>query len=229
MSSPANWFSTVPGATLWSAEQQMLDTILARTEGYRGLQIGPLADSQSVISGAAVRERIHLNSSEQTRRPWHGRISEGLPISSDSIDLVVLRHCLSADTAGAELLQEIIRVLTDSGHLIIFTLNPISWLGLKGRRVEQVPRLYNFWLRRELGTTPMVEKAQWSCGLGQLPGKATAASIRYPLSLVANTRIIRYRKHVVTGNVARVSFKLRPKVGGRQIPANPGLFRKTGT
>ena len=229
MSSLTNWFCSTPGTGLWSAEQRMLDAILARTEGYRGLQIGPLAESQSVISRAAVRERIHLNSIEQTRRPWHGRISEGLPITSDSIDLVVLRHCLTADKQGAALLQEVIRVLTDSGHLIVFTLNPISWLGFKGRRLEQVPTLHNFWLRRELGNMPVMEKAQWSCGLGQSQGRAKAASLRYPLSLIANTRVIRYRKHIVPGNVARVSFKLRQKVGRRQIPANPGLFRKTGT
>jgi len=229
MSSPADWFDQPPGAGLWSAEQHMLDLVLARTEGFRGLQIGPLAESQSVISRAAVRHKIHLDSSEQTRRPWHGRVSEGLPITSDSIDLVVLRHCLSADIAGTALLQEVIRVLTDSGHLIVFTLNPVSWLGFRGRRAGQVPRLSNFWLRRELGASPMVEKGLWSCGLGNTGGRAPTATLRYPLSLVANSRIIRYRKHVIPGNVARVSFKLRPKMGARQIPANPGLFRKTGT
>lgn len=53
-----------------------------------------------------------------------------LPLASDSVDVLLLHHCVEFSANPHELLREAQRVLIDHGHLIITSFNPLSGYGL---------------------------------------------------------------------------------------------------
>jgi len=54
-----------------------------------------------------------------------------LPISSDSIDVVLLPHVLETNVDPHSVLREVDRVLRPDGHVVVLGVNPISLWGLR--------------------------------------------------------------------------------------------------
>ncbi len=72
-----------------------------------------------------------------------------LPLATDSVDVLLLHHCLEFSANPHELLREAQRVLIDHGHLIITCFNPLSAYGVfanAARFLQQKP----VWQRRLL-------------------------------------------------------------------------------
>ena len=58
-----------------------------------------------------------------------------LPFADNSIDLIICPHSLEFSNNYHHVLQELYRILTPSGHLIITCFNRYSWFGLLKKRI----------------------------------------------------------------------------------------------
>lgn len=119
------WFSTSLGQYIISSEFEYFDQLVANIFGYNAMQLGlphydflranrmPLRFSAGYENVAALRTR-----------------ADHLPISSESIDLVIMPHVLEFNTNPHQILREVYRILIPEGHIVISGFNPFSLWGL---------------------------------------------------------------------------------------------------
>ena len=127
------WFMSPLGKIVFSSEKEQLENILPGLFGYHILQFGYAAEldflNSSRISNKIV---LFLEDSEINKKinmPIR-TIAEDLPITMDSIDVVLLPHILEYSKDAHKLLREIDRVLTPEGYAVIIGINPFSLWGL---------------------------------------------------------------------------------------------------
>lgn len=115
-------------------EQEQLENILPDLFGYHILQYGYSAHSDyldaSPIAGKTV---LFLDPDEVERGEAIRGVqtsAEELPIATGSIDVIVLPHILEYSKDIHKLLREMERALTDDGHVVIISINPLSLWGL---------------------------------------------------------------------------------------------------
>jgi SAM-dependent methyltransferase len=110
-----------------AATQELLDTAF----GYHILQLG-VRGGTPLFEGSPIHHRLYCA----------GIMGEGvslvaepdeLPLDSDSIDAIIVHHCLEFAANPHQVLREIQRVLTPQGQLLIIGFNPFSLLGCKTR------------------------------------------------------------------------------------------------
>ncbi|GAA6152635.1 methyltransferase domain-containing protein [Pseudoteredinibacter isoporae] len=101
-----------------------------------------------------------------------------LPMATDSVDVLLLHHCLEFSSNPHELLREAQRVLIDHGHLIITSFNPLSAYGLFSNlaRFSQSSQL---WRRRLLTARA---SRDWLQLLGLQPLQLIPHFYRLPVS-----------------------------------------------
>lgn len=147
------WYRTELGKELAAQEAATLAETLPNLFGYHLLQLGRLSDENwlqsSRISHCAVMDFQPPLVHEDQRRLFG--IPEQLPISSDSMDVLVLPHVLEFSHHPHAILREAERVLIAEGHLVMLVFNPRSiwlvWRWLFGWR-RKIP-----WCARFLSTT----------------------------------------------------------------------------
>ena len=125
------WFHHSPGSLLLELESQLIAQWFSKNSGTHCLQIGGPSDL-SLIKSAHYPHKVYL--STQFASATHAsRIQtdlEILPITSNSIDVVVLAHLLEFAPSPQALLEEIYRILTPAGQLLLLTFNPWSLWGI---------------------------------------------------------------------------------------------------
>lgn len=124
-----HWLATPPGQVLAERETRLLSRRLAGLYAQRVLQIGDYG-------------RGHCPAVFGTARLWvlDQQPSEGvdlcaspqvLPLSSGSVDVVILVHQLEFTSRAHQVIREAARVLAPEGHLLVLAFNPYSLWGLR--------------------------------------------------------------------------------------------------
>ena len=128
MSEFSLFFETDRGQALLEQQKRRLDRMVAKTVGYNCLQLS-VSRTESLCGATAFGHYIKLGyapSLDPLQRDHAWVEYEKLPIASDCADTVILHHVLEFSSAPHELLREVDRILTDSGHLFIVSFRPWS-------------------------------------------------------------------------------------------------------
>lgn len=130
-----NWFQTPLGERLLDCEQSLLEHCLPRRFGYHLLQIGCADLPMFRSSPIGHKFSITHNGDNNRESPFSGIVAKGeaIPLTSESVDLVLLHHALDYSAYQHQLLREVSRVLIAGGHIVIIGFNPISSWGIRTR------------------------------------------------------------------------------------------------
>jgi SAM-dependent methyltransferase len=118
------WFASPLGQRLLAHEQAFCDKTVADIFGYYALQIGlaplPLL-RQSRIANLIRLDWAHVADCQAA--------PDALPFTENSLDLVLMPHCVEYHPEPEAILREAFRVLRPEGRLLITGFNPFSLLG----------------------------------------------------------------------------------------------------
>lgn len=222
------WWQSSLGSALVSAESELLAEALEDVFGWEMLQIGAWGPARHLLAGSRVRRQTVLAPSALScGADVVGRLSQ-LPVSSDSVDAVLLPHTLEFEPDPYAIVREADRVLVGEGQLIVLGFRPWSLWGLRARatrsgfppgmrRVVAEKRLRD-WLvllgyevvsdQLYLHTTP------WSSGprAGEGNGRILRRGLLNPLP--AGAYLLKARKRVYTLTPIRPRFREKPAVIG---------------
>jgi SAM-dependent methyltransferase len=159
------WYASGLGEQLAAYEQDLVQTALTNLFGYYLVQIGRL-NAADWLATSRISQRLVVDfpgaSGAMMSLPNLLSQPHGLPLRSDSVDVVVLPHVLEFSQYPHEVLREVERVLIPEGHVILLAFNPWS---LWGARRHMLPwqRHTAPWCARFLSTTRLKD---WLALLG---------------------------------------------------------------
>lgn len=133
-SEPAGWQAFRQGPALAAVISQRLEPWWQQIFGYYLLKVGNLS-CQLDTKAARLRHQITLGGANSS--PDMVAEADALPISSGSVDAVLLSHCLEFQPDPHHVIREAHRVLIGDGYLLLTGFNPYSVLGL----CSHLPRL----------------------------------------------------------------------------------------
>jgi|MDTG01.1.fsa_nt_gb SAM-dependent methyltransferase len=124
-----HWFKDQYGKYLITEESKILKEIFANIYSHRMLQLGDTSHQLLKFPSNHLHEFSFGLSSKCI---GNNAISEPhlLPLSSETIDTILLHHSIELSKDPHETLKEASRVLKSSGHMIIVVFNPMSLFGL---------------------------------------------------------------------------------------------------
>ena len=151
-----DWLKTPLGEYILTWEQKATDTMVADIFGYWALQVGlPYVD---FLRASRIISRFSCaNINTPSGCPVFLADERGLPIDSDSLDLLILPHLLERTTDPHQVLREAERVLRSGGEMILSGFNPASMWGL-WRTMSRVMRHHLPWSARFI---PMYRLKDW--------------------------------------------------------------------
>jgi len=117
------------GSQLFIAEQAALDGISWFCRGFYGVQLGYLGTHNLLATPFHQRSMViaeHMLPQVQLVTDF-----QSLPFRDNSVDVVLAPHVLEFHPQPLAVLNEISRVLTSSGSLILFCFNSLSLWGLR--------------------------------------------------------------------------------------------------
>ena len=120
------WFDTELGLHVLDTEAALLDQLLPAMFGYHLAQFS--VQERPLFSSSNIRNKFcfSLDSSSQNKviaSPVN------LPLSDDSIDVMLIHHLLDFSDSIQEILREVSRVVMPMGHVVLMGFNPISMWG----------------------------------------------------------------------------------------------------
>ena len=131
-----DWLATPLGRTVIELESCVLQEALADVFGFETLQIGRWGDETRL--GESIRTQHHRwVAPDASGRGAIRAHFDALPVTSASVEAVLLPHTLEYAPSPHELLREAERVLVGDGHLVVCGFNPVGPWGLRhlaGRR-----------------------------------------------------------------------------------------------
>lgn len=125
------WYREQPGSMLLEMEQAQLDGILTTIKGSHLLQIGG-PSHLSLVESSPIKHKTLLNrQSFLIARALQIQADPmALPISPNSVDLVLVVHQLAFEAQPKVVLNEIYQALRPEGIVIILGFNPWSMWNL---------------------------------------------------------------------------------------------------
>jgi len=128
----SRWFKSPLGKLVFAAELEQLHEILPGLFGYHILQYGCSAESNYLSSSRIANKTILFLDDSEINKDLNAvhTSAEELPVTADSIDVIVLPHVLEYSKDSHKLLREMERVLIGDGHVVIIGINPLSLWGL---------------------------------------------------------------------------------------------------
>ncbi len=138
-----SWYTRYVGRTLRKLERRALVPVLKTLFGYHAIQVGTLL-GDDLLSTSRITHRLVMDPDKNGHKNLATyAYPDALPVTSDSIDLIVLPHTLEFERAPHEILREVDRVLIPEGHVVIMGFNPWSLWGATSfilrRRKENTP------------------------------------------------------------------------------------------
>lgn len=125
------WWQESLGAALLGAESELLGEALEDVFGWELLQVGSWGGTRELLAGSRTRRQTIIAASRSGAAPdVIGRASQ-LPITSDSVDAVLLPHTLEFAADPYSIVREVDRVLVGEGQLIVMGFRPLSLWGLR--------------------------------------------------------------------------------------------------
>ena len=132
------WYKSPLGQYLFADLKAMMEPVLATSFGYHSLQIGCTSHASPLLESCRVRHHFNLgNHIADVDLRAHASL---LPVANDSVDLIILMHCLSNTSEPHAILREASRALIPEGKLIIVDFNPLSLWGVR--------HFFQSWLER---------------------------------------------------------------------------------
>jgi|TARA_B110000444_G_scaffold121652_1_gene114447 SAM-dependent methyltransferase len=122
------WFKSKYGKYLISEESKVLRKIFADIGSHRMIRLGVTSASPLFFTSNHL-QTVSFGLSKDTENNAISDLS-ALPLSTETIDTVLLHHSLELSQDPHEVLKEASRVLKSTGHLVIVVFNPISLFGL---------------------------------------------------------------------------------------------------
>jgi len=225
----AAWWQQGIGRALLAAESELLGEALEDVFGWELLQVGAWGNA---------RELLHNNRTRrQTIVAPRGGAAEGvdvvarasqLPVTSDSVDAVLLPHTLDFAADPYAIVREVDRVLSGEGQLLVLGFRPWSLWGLRARaaRTGFPPGLRRVLPERRvrdwlvlLGYEVVTARHYLYCSpwsRRHTAGDGTARMLRRGLvnPLPAGAWLLKARKRVYTLTPIRQRFREKPAVIG---------------
>ena len=134
------WLQTPLGQNLLGIEMSLLKNMINRRFGYHLLQLS-CADI-AVYDDSPIGHRFCITPSTKIENGSIVAQAEAIPLSAESVDMVVLHHALDYSKDPHQLLREANRVLIAGGHLIIIGFNALSAWGARhklARKFDKSP------------------------------------------------------------------------------------------
>lgn len=127
----AAWFAEPPGLRLAENEREIVSGMVGDLFGYHLLQVGDLGADLAHLDGCPVTRKLHISGFTGGAASTALVSDAGqLPVTSDSVDVVVLPHTLDFTADPHEVLREVERVLIAEGRVIVIGFNPFSLWGV---------------------------------------------------------------------------------------------------
>ncbi len=120
----AAWLQTPLGQYLLARERAYIDKTVTDIFGYNALQIGLPQFDLLRTNRMPLRTTVDRDATANLRAD-----GAELPITSTSIDLVLLPHVLEFSDKPHQILREVERVLVPDGHVVVTCFNPVSLWG----------------------------------------------------------------------------------------------------
>jgi SAM-dependent methyltransferase len=124
------WFESPAGARLNVTEKEILERFSEGLFGYYLLHVQGVPDSADALSSCAIGDKLRLTAPPAQAGSDLCALAEQLPLQSDCLDAVVLRHTLDFSVDPQQVLREVERVLIPEGRVLIVGFNPLSLWGL---------------------------------------------------------------------------------------------------
>lgn len=125
----AEWYLDGKGRVLRDLEADWLNRNLAISFNHRVLQIGALGWEEQFLDSEYFSRTCLVDDTVRAGNPLPFVRAEcdQLPIASESVDSVILAHCIEFASDQHSLLREAERVLKPEGKMIILGFNPWSF------------------------------------------------------------------------------------------------------
>jgi len=125
------WYANKVGSKLIDSESQVLNALLGEVCGFHLVFIGEPALSDMILPNLVPHHVVvhpKAFSFKGRMSPLPGEMNT-IPLTSDSVDVVILGHTLELSLNPHEVLREAYRILIPEGHIIITGINPLSCWG----------------------------------------------------------------------------------------------------
>ncbi|WP_297188281.1 methyltransferase domain-containing protein [uncultured Porticoccus sp.] len=219
-----SWFQSRYGQVLLHRERSMLEHMMPGSGAHRLMYLG--ASSNRLLTG----DFNHLQSfSMGASAALPGSASaiadfDALPLPSETIDTVLLHHALEFSAYPHEVLNEVARVLTPCGHVVIVVMNPLSLFGLS----KWVARYFSsraIWSYHSLRYSRLLD---WLRLLNLQPIQAVSGCFGWPLQHPATLDRTGFLETI--GQKSKLPWGtfyivVARKYTARLTPVKPGLWR----
>jgi Methyltransferase domain len=222
------WWSSSLGRALLAAESELLGEALEDVFGWELLQIGAWGTARELLAGSRTRRQTTVatpgfpNGADIIGRPSQ------LPVTSDSVEAVVLPHTLEFASDPYAIVREVDRVLVGEGQLLVLGFRPWCLWGMRARasrngfppglRRVLPERRVRDWLvllgyevvasRRYLYCSP------WSSGRSKDDGTGRILNRGITNPLPGSAYLLKARKRVYTLTPVRPRFREKAVVVG---------------
>lgn len=126
----AAWFRRPAGARLAEAESEILRRFAGNLFGYHFVYLHDFDEEAAFFEECQVRNKLCLCGDQAAGCCDVLALGEQLPLQTDSLDAVLLRHSLDFALDPQQVLREVERVLIPEGRVLIVGFNPLSLWGL---------------------------------------------------------------------------------------------------
>lgn len=128
------WFKTPAGSALYDQESRLVDKELARLFGYYLVQIGCVSE-RSLLQTSRVKTKLVLDDLLRTDLADSLVVADldFLPLSQDSVDVVVMPHSLESVADPYHLVRQVDAMLIADGSLVITGFNRFGCSILRSR------------------------------------------------------------------------------------------------